>query len=91
MSKIVIVVALLMTISSATSIGLCKGCHGKQFEKKAMTKSKVVKDMSKAEIIAALKGYKKGTYGRSMKKVMKDQVAKLSNAQIESMATKIKK
>ena len=93
MSKIWTVLAgisLIGTVASA-NIALCKGCHGQQFEKKAMGKSKVVKDMSKAEIIKALKGYKAGTYGGAMKKTMEGQVKKLSDKDMEAIAEEIKK
>ena len=93
MSKIWTVIAgisLIGTVASA-NIALCKGCHGQQFEEKAMGKSKVVKNMSKATIIKALKGYKAGTYGGAMKKTMEGQVKKLSDKDIEAIASKIKK
>ncbi len=72
------------------SLAACTGCHGKNFEKKAMGKSKVVKDMSHEDIVAALKGYKAGTYGGAMKGLMKGQVAKLSDADMEAIADQIK-
>ncbi len=68
----------------------CVGCHGANFEKKAMGKSKVVKDMSKADIIAALKGYKAGTYGGAMKGIMVGQVKSLSDADMAAIADSIK-
>ena len=68
----------------------CVGCHGKNFEKHAMGKSKVVKDMSKADIVAALKGYKDGSYGGAMKGIMKGQVASLSDADMQAIADSIK-
>jgi cytochrome c-type protein NapB len=83
--------ALLVTASSyAASTAACIGCHGQSFEKKAMGKSKVVKDMSKEDIIKALKGYKDGSYGGAMKGMMKGQVASLSDADIEAIAEAIK-
>jgi cytochrome c-type protein NapB len=72
------------------STAACAGCHGQHFEKKAMGVSKVVKDMSKADILVALKGYKAGTYGGSMKGIMKGQVANLSDADIKAIADIIK-
>ena len=96
MSKIWTVLAgisLIGTVSSAdinSKIAICKGCHGQNFEKKAMGKSKVVKNMSKAEIINALKGYKAGTYGGDIKKTMEGQVKKLSSKDIEAIVNKIK-
>ena len=72
------------------STAACVGCHGANFEKKAMGKSKVVKDMSKEEIVAALKGYKAGTYGGAMKGIMAGQVKSLSDADMAAMADAIK-
>ncbi len=72
------------------STAACVGCHGANFEKKAMGKSKVVKDMSKADIIAALKGYKAGTYGGAMKGIMAGQAKSLSDADIAAIADSIK-
>ena len=69
----------------------CAGCHGANFENHAMGKSKIVKDMTKADIITALKGYKDGSYGGAMKGVMKGQADPLSDAQIEAIANKIGK
>jgi len=94
MTKVIKVLALgsLLTASAlyAVSTGGCTGCHGKSFEKKAMGKSKIVKDMSKADIVAALKGYKAGTYGGPMKAIMKGQVAALSEADMGTIADMIK-
>jgi len=74
----------------AASTAACVGCHGANFEKKAMGQSKVVKEMSKEDIVKALKGYKDGSYGAAMKGLMKGQVASLSDADIASIADAIK-
>ncbi len=74
----------------SASTAACAGCHGAKFEKKAMGVSKVVKDMSKEDIVKALKGYKDGSYGAGMKGLMKGQVASLSDADITSIADSIK-
>lgn len=74
----------------AASTAACAGCHGQHFEKVAMGKSKVVKDMSEADILISLKGYKDGTYGGAMKGLMKGQVANLSDADMAAMAKSIK-
>ena len=66
----------------------CTGCHGKDFEKSAMGKSKKVNEMSKADIETALTGYKDGSYGGIMKGVMKGQANKLDEAQIKAFADK---
>ena len=93
MSKIlkVAAVAALMVTTASASTAVCKGCHGQNFENKAMGKSKVVKDLTKEEIVTALKGYKDGSYGGAMKGLMKGQVAKLSDADIDAIAAEIKK
>jgi cytochrome c-type protein NapB len=93
MSKFVKVaaVAALLTTAAFADTAVCAGCHGKDFEKKAMNVSKVVKDMSKEDIVKALKGYKDGSYGGAMKALMKGQVAKLDDAAIEALAAEIKK
>ena len=83
-------IGLLSISASAANTTVCAGCHGKNFEKSAMGQSKIVKDMSKDDIIKALKGYKDGSYGHSpMKGVMAGQAKKLSDADIEEIATSI--
>jgi cytochrome c-type protein NapB len=89
--KLIAIGTLMLTTASGVSTAVCKGCHGQQWEKVAMGKAKVVKNMSKAQIIKALKGYKNGSYGGAMKGLMKKPVSVLSTADIEKMATKIKK
>ncbi len=90
--KIVAVAALLSpAVYAAANTTACEGCHGANFEKSALGKSKIVKDLTKDEIIKALKGYKDGSYGGTMKGIMKSQVAKLSDADIAEIAAKIGK
>ena len=89
-SLIAIATLGLMTVAaSAYDTKACSGCHGADFEKAAMGKSKIVKDLSKADIETALKGYKAGTYGGAMKGVMAGQAKGLSDADIEAIATQI--
>jgi len=86
MKKIVLGTVVLSAVAFAgVNLGACKGCHGANFEKKALGKSKIVKDMTKAEVSAALVGYKAGTYGGPMKGVMKGQVAKYSDADLKAI------
>lgn len=93
MSRFLVVATLATLIVTAVSAktGVCKGCHGKHFEKKALGKSKVVKDMTKKEIISALKGYKSGTYGGAMKGIMQKQLIKYSDADFDKLVAEIKK
>jgi len=94
MTKVIKVIALSSLLASsavyAASTAACAGCHGQHFEKVAMGKSKIVKDMSEADILISLKGYKDGTYGGAMKGLMKGQVANLSDADMAAMAKSIK-
>jgi cytochrome c-type protein NapB len=77
--------------SAEVNTAVCAGCHGANFEKKAMGVSKVVNTLTKDEIKKALHGYKDGTYGGSMKTIMKGQAGGLSDAQIEAIANKVGK
>jgi len=94
MTKVIKVIALGSLLASSAVYGAstaaCAGCHGQHFEKVAMGKSKIVKDMSEADILISLKGYKAGTYGGAMKGLMKGQVANLSDADMAAMAKAIK-
>ncbi len=67
----------------------CAACHGAAGEKHALGKSKIINEMSPEQIETALNGYKNGTYGGTMKAVMKGQVAALDEAQIKSIASYI--
>jgi len=95
MKKIVIATVATLALATASMAAVngkaCMGCHGAHFEKKAMGKSKVVSDMTHAEIATALKGYKAGTYGGPMKGLMKGQVAKYSDADLDAFAHTIGK
>jgi len=76
---------------AAVNGAACAACHGKNFEKHALGKSKIVASLSHAEIATALKGYKAGTFGGPMKAVMKGQVAKYSDADLDAFAQTIGK
>ena len=93
MKKAIVLVALLglTSVAMADAFQKCAGCHGANGEKKALGKSKVISDMTKADIVAALKGYKDGTYGGPMKGLMKGQVAGLSDADMNAIAEKVGK
>lgn len=86
-----VLLGLLAVNASADAYARCVACHGANGEKAAMGKSKVIKNMTKAEIVSALNGYKNGSYGGPMKGLMKGQVASLSDADIEAIANKIGK
>lgn len=95
MKKIVLATIATATLASVAmanvNAGACAGCHGPHFEKHALGKSKIVKNMTHAEIATALKGYKHGTYGGPMKGIMKGQVARYSDHDLEAFAHTIGK
>ncbi|MEA3316047.1 MAG: cytochrome C [Campylobacterota bacterium] len=69
---------------AAVNLGACKGCHGANFEKHALGKSLVVREMTKQAVSDSLVGYKNGTYGGPMKGIMKGQVARYSEADLRA-------
>jgi cytochrome c-type protein NapB len=80
--------SLLTVTASAFDDKGCTGCHGQNMETSAMNKAKIIKDMSKADIETALKGYKDGSYGGPMKALMKGQADKMSDEDIKAFAEK---
>jgi len=86
-----LLLTMISTASFADAYSKCMGCHGANGEKKALNKSKVIKDMTKAELKDSLIGYQNGTYGGAMKGLMSAQVKNLSVADIDFIANKIGK
>jgi len=79
------------TLVADVNLKVCAGCHGANFEKSALGKSKIVANLSKEDITTALLGYKAGTYGGSMKGIMKGQVSRYSDDDLKAAAIKISK
>jgi cytochrome c553 len=68
----------------------CEKCHGPQGEKEALGgKSQVINQMSRADFIAALKGYQAGTYGGKTKSLMTAPVKGMTEAQMQQIADHI--
>jgi len=82
----IIALGILSAANAEVKLTQCAGCHGKNFERSAMGKSKIVKDLNATEIVTALKGYKDGTYGGGLKNIMKGQVSKYSDEQIKEIS-----
>lgn len=77
--KIILTIGATALMSSslfANNLSACTGCHGKTFEKKALGKSLIVKNMSLSDIKTSLSGYKDGSYGKKMKGIMITQLKK---------------
>ena len=64
----------------------CAGCHGQRGEQHALGKSIAINRMTKQQIITSIEGYVNGTYGGSMRALMKGQVVHLNRAQVEKLA-----
>ncbi len=98
MKKIIIgsiaTLALCGTLMAGINPATCAGCHGANFQKKALGVSAVVANMTHKEIEKALLGYKDGSYTgpvAGMAGVMKGQVARYSDADLKALAQKIGK
>ncbi|PLY15256.1 MAG: cytochrome C [Sulfurimonas sp.] len=94
MKKIALsIVALTATtvLMAEVNAGACLGCHGADWSKVALGKSKNVAEMTHQEIADSLIGYKNGTYGGPMKGLMKGQVAKYSDEELKAFAQTIGK
>ncbi len=79
------------TIDAQALYKSCTGCHGANGEKKALGKSQVIKGWSVEKTTTALNGYKAGTYGGTMKGMMKGQVSKLSTSEIKAISEYVSK
>lgn len=90
MKKLLLGMVLSTGLLMANQLGACMGCHGQDWSKVALGKSKVVSEMSQADIATALKGYKDGSYGGPMAGVMKGQVSRYTPEQLDEMAAAIK-
>jgi len=66
----------------------CAGCHGKDGKMKALGKSEIIAGQAKADLVKKIGEYKAGTRNVSgMGGLMKGQVAALSDADIDAIAT----
>jgi len=78
--------------AAPASYSTCVACHGAKGEKAfAATPTKIPASLSKADVAKALHGFKDGSYGGKMKGVMKGQVMKLTEADINELAEYIGK
>ncbi|MBE0491391.1 MAG: c-type cytochrome [Sulfurospirillum sp.] len=76
----------LLAADGASLYKSCAACHGAKAEKKALNKSQIIAGWSADNIVAALQGYKAGTYGGALKGTMKGQVARLSDDDMKVLA-----
>ncbi len=64
----------------------CMSCHGAKAEKLPPGGNEIIKDWDADKIKHALTGYRAGTYGHKMKAVMKGQVGKFSDEDIDAIS-----
>lgn len=91
MKKVLVLASIALASSLMASNGAelykkCVSCHGVNAEKPAMGKSAVIADWTVEQNVAALKGYKDGTYGGPMKALMKGQVANYSEEDMKAVS-----
>lgn len=91
LQKVLLGLTVIGTLTMAAADGAalykkCVACHGASGEKKALGKSLVIQGWEAQKTVDALKGYKDGSYGRSMKGLMKGQVNSLNDEQIHAIA-----
>lgn len=67
----------------------CASCHGQNAQNAALGKSKVIKGWDKEKVYQSLKGYQDGTYGGSMKALMKSQVSSYSDDELKALSSYI--
>ncbi len=91
MRKIILGTLIATASLMAANYAACAGCHGKKGEKKALGKSAAIQGWPVEKTVAAMKGYKDGSYGGPMKGVMKGQAVRLSDADIQDLAEQISK
>ena len=90
MKKIVLATTILAaTFAFANPYAKCVACHGANGEKVALGKSKIIKDMTKEDFVASLKGYQDGTYGGATKGLMAAQVKGMDEATMNEIAATI--
>jgi len=72
----------LMSGSLFANVNACKGCHGADLAKANImgTSSKSIMSLSKADFVAAIQGYKAGTFGGAKKSLMKAQANMIPDA-----------
>ena len=64
----------------------CASCHGHNAEKVALNNSKIIAGWESKRVIQSLKGYQDGTYGGTMKGIMKGQAGSLNAEQIKAVS-----
>ena len=77
---IILFFIVFMQSISASYITICQNCHGKNFEKRALGKSRIVKNLKKGEIAKRLR------YFKTSNSIMKRFASSLTDQQIDQIA-----
>ncbi len=90
MKKVLILAAVVCATSIFAADGAalyktCATCHGPKAEKPALNKSQIIAGWSSDKIVAALNGYKDGTYGGAMKMTMVGQAKALDAEKMKAL------
>ncbi len=80
MYKVVSVLVALHVSIFASYISVCQNCHGKGFEKRALGRSRIVKNLKKEEIRKRL------NYFKTSNSIMKSYASSLNKKQIGQIA-----
>ena len=78
--KVLFLLILLHVSTFASFIKVCQNCHGKNFEKRALGRSRIVKNLKKEEIVERL------NYFKTSNSIMKSYASSLSKKQISLVA-----
>jgi len=80
--------AVTPSSSAPAAFAKCAGCHGADGKKKALNKSEIIAGQAKADLVKKIHEYQAGTRNtKGMGGLMKGQVAGLSDADIDAIAT----
>jgi len=84
-------VSTLFAADGASLYKTCATCHGTKGDKSALNKSQIIAGWNSDKTIAALNGYKDGSYGGPLKGTMAGQVKNLDADAITALAKYIEK
>lgn len=80
---------LVLPLFLMADVKKCVVCHGSNFEKAALGKSKIVSTLTVNEIEKGLLGYQDKTYGGPLKGLMFNQVKDLNRTQISELSKEV--
>jgi len=94
MKKIVGILSICLVtglVAQEINIQACIACHGDDWSKEAMGKSRKLSELSYNEILTSLKGYKSKTKEGKLARIMEGQIARFTECEIKEIAKIITK